>query len=183
VHTAIIPYGSYNVTNDLAEGLRTPFREAELLKRRHGCARVAEVGEEDEVEVPSVGGRTARMMRRRAMCDIIEAREEEIFLLVQEQLSKAGFEKGLACGVVLTGGGARLEGCGPLAEHIFGMPVRIGAPMSVNGTPEVVSGPEFAAAVGLILLGMRPPDVDLPVAYDRNSGRFSQVVGWLREFF
>lgn len=183
VHTAIIPYGSYNITNDLAEGLRTPFREAEVLKRRHGCARVADVPAGDEVEVPSVGGRSARMMARKAMCDIIEAREEEIFLLVQEQLSKAGFEKGLACGVVLTGGGARLEGAAPLAEHIFGMPVRVGVPMGVTGTPEVIAGPEFAAAVGLIQLGMQPPDVDLPVAYERGNGRFSQVVGWLREFF
>lgn len=183
VHTAVIPYGSYNVTNDLAEGLRTPFREAELLKRRHGCARVREVSMDEEVEVPSVGGRSARMMKRRAMCDIIEARVEEIFLLIQEQLSKAGFEKGLACGVVLTGGGARLEGCTALAEHVFGMPVRLGAPMSVTGVPEVVAGSEFASGVGLILLGMRPPDIDLPVVYERNGGRLSQVVGWLREFF
>lgn len=183
VHSAIVPYGSYNVSNDLAEGLRTPFREAEMLKRRSGCARVKEVGPDEEVEVPSVGGRTARMMKRRAMCDIIEARVEEILMLLQEQLSKAGFEKGLACGVVLSGGGARLEGIGALAEHVFGMPVRVGAPLAVNGVAEVTAGPQFAAAVGLILLGMRPPDVDLPVVHDRSGGRLSHVVGWLREFF
>jgi cell division protein FtsA len=183
VHTYVIPYGSYNASNDLAEGLRTPFREAELLKRRHGCARVRDVPPDEEIEVPSVGGRSARMMRRRQMCDIIEARVDEIFRLVQEQLSKAGFEKGLACGVVITGGGARLDGCAALAEQELGMPVRLGAPISVNGVAEVTSGPEFAAAVGLIVLGMRPPDVDVPLVSDRGNGRISQVVGWLREFF
>ena len=183
VHTAVLPCGSYHVSNDLAEGLRTPFREAELLKRRNGCARVRDVGPDEEVEVPSVGGRSARMMKRRAMCDIIEARVDEILRLLHRELGKAGFENGLACGAVLTGGGARLEGCVALAEQVLGMPVRLGTPIAATGSPEVVSGPEFAAGVGLILLGMQPPDVDLPVVSDRNNGRLSQVVGWLREFF
>lgn len=183
-HTAVLPLGGNHVTSDIAAGLRTPLRDAELLKRRHGCARVRGVSAAEEVEVPGVGDRASRMVSRRVLCDIIEARMEEIFALAEEQLCKGGLDRTVACGAVLTGGAALVPEAVGLAEKLFRVPTRLGVPSAVGGLPEATTGPEFAAAVGLVLVGARS---DSAIGPGQPSGRFgrmgSRVVGWLREFF
>src|SRR5438105_4609484 len=82
VHTAVIPVGGHQLTNDIAVGLRTPRADADRIKHRHGCALTALVDESERIEVPSVGGRPPELMPRRALTDIIEPRVEEIFTLV-----------------------------------------------------------------------------------------------------
>ncbi len=184
VHTALLPVGGHHVTNDLAEGLRTPFREAEILKRRSGCAHTTGIAPDEQVEVQGIGGRSARMVGRRTMCDIIEARMDETFRLLRDQLWKAGFESGLSCGVVLSGGGSLLPGTAQLAERVFQMPTRGGAPLAISGLTEATSGPDFAAAVGLVLLGARPQEMERPLMDNGMLGRMrSRMVGWLKDFF
>src|SRR5262249_51522960 len=151
-----------HVTADIAAGLRTPFRDAEILKQRNGCALARVVGRDQSIEVPSVGGRTPRLLSRHMLSQIIEARVEEILNLAREQIVKCGFDEGLGSGVVLSGGGALLEGVSALAEQVFQTQVRIGTPTNVNGggngVGEMMSSPSFAAAVGLVQYGARPRD-------------------------
>src|SRR6476619_6678114 len=85
-HTSVIPVGGNNVTNDVAAGLRTPMGEAERLKKISGCALGRMVGDEEEVEVPGVGGHAPRRAARRVLSDIIEPRIEEIFALVRKRI-------------------------------------------------------------------------------------------------
>ncbi|HUJ28936.1 MAG TPA: cell division protein FtsA, partial [Myxococcales bacterium] len=115
VHTSVLPIGGNHLTNDIAVGLRTPAGEAEKIKQRWGCAMTSLVEGSEEIEVPSVGGRAPRKLSRRILCDIIEPRVEEIFLLVQREIAKTGYEELLASGSVITGGTTILEGMPELA--------------------------------------------------------------------
>ncbi|HMJ51526.1 MAG TPA: cell division protein FtsA [Polyangiaceae bacterium] len=152
-HTSVIPVGGNNVTNDVAAGLRTPMGEAERLKRNFGCALGRMVADEEEVEVPGVGGHAPRRAARRVLSDIIEPRVEEIFALVRKRIEDTGMLEQLSAGVVLTGGAVLLEGMSEFAEEILGMPVRIGYPVGIKGITQLVQGPQFATGVGLVKFG------------------------------
>ena len=187
-HTAVLSIGGNHVTSDIAAGLRTPFRDAELLKQRSGCALTRLVDRQQQVEVPSVGGRTPRLLSRHLLSEIVEARAEEILTLARHQIIKCGFDEGLGSGVVLTGGTALLEGMVPLAEQVFQTPVRMGTALhaaGVNGGAETAVSPGFAAAVGLLHYGARPRDHMPPRNDDaRLIGKMRQrLKGWMEAFF
>lgn len=157
-HTSVLPVGGSHFTNDIAVGLRTPIPEAERIKREEGCAyRLLLTAEQaaELIEVPSVGGRAPRAVSRQILCDILEPRAEEILAHVQEEIRKEGFDRQLSSGIVLTGGGAMLEGIVEVAEHVFNAPVRIGAPGDFNGLIDDAMQPGYSAAIGLALYGLR----------------------------
>jgi cell division protein FtsA len=113
------------------------------------------VSEEDTIEVPSVGGRKARILSRQLLSDIIQPRAEEICHLVYDEIRRAGYERVLNSGVVFTGGSASLEGLAEVADRIFDMPIRCGTPSGVGGLVDVVANPSYATAVGLVLYAHR----------------------------
>jgi len=154
-HTAVIPIGGDHFTNDLAVVLRAPITDAERIKKKFGCALRASVGEDEMVEVPMVGGRAPKLCPRTTLSDILQPRAEELLGLVHEDLQRLGLEKEIRSGIVLTGGGAELEGLVEVAEGIFQGPVRRGIPSGVGGLVDVVSSPEWATATGLLLYGHR----------------------------
>jgi cell division protein FtsA len=183
-HTAVLPLGGNHISSDIAAGLRTPFREAELLKRRHGCALARLLTKEQSVEVPSVGGRGPRLIGQQTLSKVIEARVEEMLELARHQIIKCGFDESLGSGVVLTGGTASMSGMEPLAEAVFRTPVRCGNPGDCNGNSAALLGnaPSFAAAIGLAQCAARPPEHSLLLRHGqrRIMGRFGQRVrGWI----
>ncbi|MEE9569924.1 MAG: cell division protein FtsA, partial [Candidatus Binatia bacterium] len=153
-NTAILSVGGNHLTNDIAKGLHTPIAEAERIKQRYGYARVAMAAKDEDVEVPSMGGRNPRTISREILCEIIEPRLEEIFQLIQREIAKSGQEDSLASGMVMTGGSTLLPGMIEMAEEIFNMPVRMGIPSHVGGLIDVVSSPAYATGVGLVLYGI-----------------------------
>jgi cell division protein FtsA len=154
-HTGVVAIGGEHFTNDIAIGLRTPLPDAERLKRRCGCALATMVGEDDSMEVASVGGRKPRLMPRRVLSEVLQPRAEEIFHMLWDEIRNAGCEGSLNSGLVLTGGGAMLEGMAEIAEQIFDLPVRIGRPTGAGGLMDHVTSPEFATAVGLVMYAHR----------------------------
>jgi cell division protein FtsA len=180
-HTGVVCVGGDHITNDIAVGLRTPIPDAEKIKRRYGCALSAMVGEDETMDVPSVGGRKSRVMARRILSDILQPRAEGIFHLLWDEIRKAGFEKSLNSGIVLTGGGAMLEGIAEIAEQIFDVPIRRGVPASVGGLADHVSSPAFATAVGLVMYAHRNHvgEGARPV----GAGALGRVAGRLRTLF
>ena len=127
VHTSVLAVGGHQLTADIAYGLRTPHSEAERIKHKHGCAMVSMVGEDEMMEVPSVGGRPARA--------------GEAPVAVRASSSRASRRSSCSCGArsrrpasrtssasgaVITGGSTILEGMPELAEEVLGMPVRRG---------------------------------------------------------
>jgi len=188
-HTAILSLGGNHVTNDIAAGLKTHFREAEILKLRSGCALARAVRRDQTVEVAGVAGRHSRLVSRQLLAQVIEARVEELLTLARHQIVKCGFDEMLGSGIVLTGGTALLDAIVPLAEGIFQTQVRIGVPSDGrpggNGLVESVRSPAFASAVGLVRYGANPRD-HVP-ARREDDGAFGRmrrrVVGWIETFF
>jgi len=153
-HTSVLGLGGYHITNDIAVGLRTPFDEAERIKKRFGVASARYLGSDDIITVPSVGGRRPREVSRKILCEIIEPRVDEILSLARQELVKAGLEDRIPSGVALTGGCSALDCLAELAEEIFECPVRRGIPTRVGGLQDVVRGPMYATGVGLVLYGL-----------------------------
>ena len=184
-HTAILPVGGNYLTSDIATGLRTPLAEAEKIKLQYGCALTAMIPKEETIEVPSVGGREARMVSRQILGRIVEPRIEEILNLALKEVVRSGYEDLLAAGLVLTGGTSLLPGINEMAEQLFDMPVRRGHPEGVGGLSDVVNSPAYAVAVGLIAYGSRRLDGDS--VYRRTGNFFTDwiraIKKWFLEFF
>jgi len=150
-HTGVIPIGGDHFTNDIAVGLRTPLAEADKIKRTLGCAVVTSIPEGNEIEVPSVGDRPARLVPQRTLGEILEPRARELFEMLREQLRQARVFEGLGAGCVLIGGGSRLPSICEVAEQILRSPARIG---NVNGIPRMptsLAQSDFASCVGLLM--------------------------------
>jgi cell division protein FtsA len=152
-HSAVIPIAGDQVTNDIAVALRTPTHHAEDLKIKYACALTQLANPEETIEVPSVGERPPRRLVRQTLAEVVEPRYEELFSLVLAELKRSGFESMIAAGIVLTGGGAKMDGAIELAEEVFNMPVRLGSPQYVAGLVDVVRNPIYATGVGLLLFG------------------------------
>jgi cell division protein FtsA len=153
-HTSSVPVGGQHFTQDIAMGLRTPQTAAEKVKRKHGCAIVDLVDENETIEVEGVGGRKPRAILRRDLCEVIEPRAEETLGLIWHEIRKSGLVNQIGSGIVLTGGGCQLEGLLEMGEFIADIPVRRGNPESIGGLTDVVRSPEFATGVGLLMYAM-----------------------------
>lgn len=181
-HTAVIPVAGDQITNDIAMALRTPTPHAEELKIRYACALAQLAGPDQTIKVPSVGERAARDLSRQALANVVEPRYEELFSLIQAELRRSGFEDLVAAGLVLTGGTAKMEGAVELAEEIFHMPVRLGAPQNVKGLSDIVSNPIYSTGVGLLLYGMKQQAADPRAVRRRLDGDswLGRLKGWFQ---
>lgn len=183
-HTGVVAVGGDHFTNDIAVGLRTPIPDAEKVKRKSGCALSSMVDEDDTIEVASVGGRKPRLMARRILSEILQPRAEEIFHLIWDEIRRAGYEKSLNSGIVLTGGGSILEGMPEIAEQIFDLPIRRGCPVGVGGLADHVNSPTFATPVGLAVYTHRNRIVETTLVRAGALGRMAgRLRGIFREFF
>jgi cell division protein FtsA len=150
-HSGTVAIGGDHFTNDLAVGLRTPIPEAEKIKHHHGCASSEFLRDDGAIEIASVGDRPPRTIFARNLTDIIEPRAQELLAMVGDDLRRAGLDRQIPAGFVLSGGGARLHGFAELAEQIFQLPVRIAEPRGMLDMPDSVTKPEYATVVGLVL--------------------------------
>lgn len=181
-HTGVIALGGNNLTSDIAIGLRTPAHEAERIKQKSGCCMPSMVGDDETIEVPSVGGRQPRVLSRRILTEILEPRVEEIFQLVQREIQRCGFEDLLASGVVITGGTTLLPGMPELAEEVLGLPTRRGFPRGIGGLVDVVKSPMYATGVGLVLYGAKHMDLRNFKIRD-DEGTYKKVSKRMKEWF
>lgn len=185
VSTSVLTLGGNHLTNDVAVGLRTPMHEAEKIKQKYGCCMAGVIHKDETIEVPSVGGRSPRILSRQILAEILEPRMEEIFSLVQQEITRSGYEDMIAAGIALTGGTSMLEGALELAEQIFNLPVRRGIPKGVGGLIDVVKNPMYSTGVGLVQIGSVSNEDKRFKIRDRNI--YSKVRGrmkeWLGEIF
>ncbi len=101
-HTGILPVGGNHITNDVALCLKTSNPSAEEIKIKYGSALSDYIDEDEEIEVPGLGGRNASVEKRKFLAEVIQPRIEEILSMVYQQLEKTGEKDYLAAGVVLT---------------------------------------------------------------------------------
>lgn len=173
--TASIPVGAQSVSSDVSKLLRTSPEEAERLKLESGCALARIVSERDSVEVSQIGQPQARPMQRRVLCEIIESRMREIATMVGQQIDKSGMVGLLPGGVVLTGGGAWMQGTDKLFDDVLkNVRVRVAEPDLGDKFPRQ---PGLATAIGLARFGIQCKDDITPAAgpagwKDRVRGLF-----------
>jgi cell division protein FtsA len=182
-HTGVIAVGGDHFTNDIAVGLRTPVPDAEKVKRKCGCALSAVVDDDETIEVATVGGRRPRVMARKVLAEILQPRAEEVFNLVGDEIRRAGYEKSLNSGIVLTGGGALLDGLTEIAEQIFDLPIRRGYPVGLGGMADHINSPAFATAAGLLIYGQRAQAAGESAGAGALGWLTGRVRGMFKEFF
>jgi cell division protein FtsA len=178
-HTVVLATGGEHITNDIAIGLRTPFTTAEEIKIKHGHARPQAINPNEALDVAAFGERGQQQSSRQFLSQIIEARTEEIFDLILQEVKRSGYDGLLPAGVVLCGGTADLAGIRDLARDTLNLPVRIGAPQDLHGLVDILDSPAFATSVGLLQWGLRHDAP--PINRIRRNGHF-KLPGWLRAF-
>jgi cell division protein FtsA len=180
-HTFVLSLGGYNLTNDIAIGLRAPIAEAEKIKIKYGTALASKIKGDEDIEVPGMGGRPPRKLPRQILGEIIEPRVEEIFDLIRREIYRAGVENLMPSGVVITGGSALLEGITDVAESVFHLPARLGQPRGISGLVDVVNNPMYATGVGLLLYAARNHN---PQKFRiRDANIFSRLVARMKKWF
>ncbi|MDA0693180.1 MAG: cell division protein FtsA [Proteobacteria bacterium] len=185
-YTGVIPIAGDQVTNDIAMALRTPTQYAEEIKIKYACALTQLASADETIKVPSVGDRPPRDLSRQSLAEVVEPRYDELFTLVQAELRRSGFEDLIPAGIVLTGGTSKMEGVVELAEEIFHMPVRIGAPSRVKGLTDIVRNPIYSTAVGLLEYGAvhsRQSNARSRSAQSNGPGMFTKMKDWIQSNF
>jgi cell division protein FtsA len=162
-HTMVLSVGGSLITTDIAHGLRLPLLQAEEVKKKYGHALHREVGEEELFSVRSFGEDNPVQMNRRDLAYIIEARVEEIFRFVLQEIKRSGYDGLLPAGVVLTGGSSLLPGIRKLAGEVLGLPVRIAQPENLIGLVDQLYSPAYSTSVGLLHWALLMDDAIRPV--------------------
>ena len=165
-YTAVIPIGGNQLTNDIAVGLRTDPHIAEEMKRKYGVALAERVDVNEMIKLQTFGSASGEPVSRRFLCEIIEARVRDLFMLVREEIRNAGYQGVLPAGIVLTGGSSQLTDILDLAREVLQMPARIGTPSQLTGLVDSINGPAFSTSVGLLSWGLRNGDLQ----HSKNVG-------------
>ncbi|MDP9321412.1 MAG: cell division protein FtsA [Chloroflexota bacterium] len=178
-HAATIPMGGKSITSDLGIVLRVTPEVAEGLKLRQGNALPGDVDPDEVVQITSIGEDLAHGVTRRTVAQIIEARLKDIFEAVQQEVAAAGATNRLQAGLVLTGGGAMLNGINRAARDQLGMSARVVGPQNLGGLTDQVSTPPYAAASGLLLWGAKNWTLDDDHTANRSLDGLSGRIGKL----
>ncbi len=178
-HTAVIPVGGYNFTNDIAIGLRTPFPDAEKIKKKYGCVLSNYLEADATFEASGVGAPKVRLVPQQTLVEILQPRAEELFQLVHQEIEKAGYDKVINAGLVITGGGSLLTGITEIAELQFNLPARLGKPTGIGGLVDVVSSPSYATSIGLIKFGRQTDNL---TGRQQDAG-MKKVFKKIKDFF
>lgn len=153
-HTAVLPVGGNHITRDIVVGLRAPYQAAEDAKRRWGHAIPSMVDAREEFTLDAFGAEGNRTEPRRRLCEIVQARTEEILEMVVAEVKRAVHDDIISAGIVLTGGTANLSGIDLLAEQVTGWPARVGAPRNLHGLTDQLVDPAYATGVGMLQWAM-----------------------------
>ena len=191
IHTVILPIGAGHITNDIAIGLRTSIDVAEKIKLEYGSALSRDVNKKEGIDLSQIDSQEEGVVSRHHVAEIIEARSEEIFSLVQKELKLIGKAGLLPSGAVLIGGGAKMTHIVELAKEVLGLPTQIGFPQGFGGILDKVDDPSFATVAGLILWGQQQASI-APEGF--MAGKAKDIIlkgtgdsvekmrGWMKKF-
>jgi cell division protein FtsA len=150
-----LPIWGDHFTRDIAYIFKISYEDAEWLKREYGCAMLGLTADNSLIEVPSPEARGPREAKRRELNEVLEARAEELFLYVRNELHKVGMDQSLMEGVILCGGGSMLPGMCDMAERVLNCPARNGLATGIQDWPEDLDSPVWTTAAGLSMYSAR----------------------------
>jgi cell division protein FtsA len=155
VLAASLPVSADHFSRDVSAGFHVTHEDAERLKIEYGCAILGLTADNTFIEVPSGEGRAPREAPRRELNDMLEARAQFLFEYVQRKVMEAGMDRKLLEGVVMCGGGARLNGMCDVAEQVLNCPARNGLPVGILDWPNRLNHPGWTTAAGLAMYSGR----------------------------
>jgi cell division protein FtsA len=162
-----------------------PFGVAEELKVTYGHCDPSTIADDDMIELSQFMPDCNDLVPRKLLAEIIQARVEELFEMVHEEIKKSGYDGLLPAGLVVTGGTAELPGILDVAGQILDLPARTGTPLGLHGLADSISSPAYATSVGLLLWGLRHTAL-LSEEEEQDEigprGMASRLGRWLRAF-
>ncbi len=176
VFSSILPVGSNHITKDIVYGLRTTIDIAEKMKLTFAAARKPNSKDATKLDLSKIGAKGTLLQRELDM--IVSSRLDELCELIKTEIVRSGKERLLSNGLVLTGGGAKLEGLAKYLETEVGIPATIGEPHGITGIIDKVKDPGFSAPVGLML-----EDLDRPQTGKSINDRIGQLFGKAQSLF
>jgi len=187
-HTMVLAVGGNHVTQDIAHGLRLPMAQAEEVKKQQGYAIRSDVGAEEYFSIRPFGEDNDVKINRQDLAHIIEARIEETFGLIMQEVKRSGYDGLLPAGMVLTGGTSALPGIKRIASEILGMSVRTAQPENLTGLVDKLGSPAYSTGVGLLRWATTMREHDMIVANSNNRRRskgeksmnFDAVKNWMK---
>lgn len=180
-HTAMIPLGGCEVTNDLSLVFKISRAQAEDIKLKYGCASPQMVPADEALPPLEVGGGAKPLeIQRQLVAQIIEARYRELFTLIADLLERSGFGERIVAGLILTGGAACMPGLKELAEESFCHHVCIGRVTNAVGIPRVLEDPAFTSAVGILMQGM---DGYMLKGAQKTTPVLHKLQSWINKYF
>jgi cell division protein FtsA len=170
-HTMVLAVGGNHVTQDIAHGLRLPLPQAEEVKKLHGHALRSEIGIDEYFSIRPFGEDQDVRISRQDLAHIIEARIEETFNLIMQEIKRSGYDGLLPAGMVLTGGTSALPGIKRIASEVLGMSVRTAQPDNLTGLVDKLSSPAYSTSVGLLRWAATMREHDVVVSSDLRNRR------------
>ncbi|MGB9769455.1 MAG: cell division protein FtsA [Caldisericum sp.] len=176
-HTSVLPIGGEYITKDIAYALRISLEEAERIKKEFGFASISNNPENSTIEVSRIGSDEKLTVDSSYLSDVITARVDEILQTIKLELIKSGYWGALHSGVVFTGGCAKLKNFIKRASDVLEIPVRLGVPRGEYTFSDILSDPEYATSIGLILYALSEGSEQ-----KRSRSPFSGL-SWLKDIF
>lgn len=173
LHTTVLPVGAGHITSDIAIGLRTSIEIAEEVKMKYGTALPADVPKKERIDLSEFGVESEETVERRYIAEILEARVEEIYEKIDQELASIDRSGMLPAGVVLTGGGAKLAGMVELAKKQLRLPATLGTPIGITSVVDYSDDPAFSTAIGLVMWGQG-------ISSARGSGGLGKMFGKIK---
>lgn len=185
ISSGVIPIGSTHITNDIAIGLRTNIEIADSIKLKYGYAVPDKVAEKEEIQLNKLDKNEEGTASIKYVAEIIEARLNEIFLMIKDSLREIDRDGTLPAGIVLTGGGAKIDGVVELAKSTMCLPAQVGKPiMEISGLVDKIDDPVYSTSIGLMVWGKDKTgggnsfDFDVP----GMSGLFGKIKSVIKNF-
>jgi len=153
LHTGVIPIGGEILTKDIAYRVQTSIEQAEQLKQSYGQSNLMNASSDEDIIVKGVSGRNEFKISQQILSEVIEPRIKEIFELVKIEIEQSNYKGDYTFGIILTGGGSKLNGILNTASDIFSMPIKVGLPIhdfDVENSDFNILDPRYATSIGLI---------------------------------
>jgi cell division protein FtsA len=186
-HTMVLAVGGNHITSDIATLLRLPISQAEDIKKQFGVADAEDIPADDQFPVRAFGEDAPVQVSRKELAQIIEARAEEIFALLLQEIKRSGYDGLLPAGMVLTGGSSNLPKIRQLASRVLGLPVRIARPENLIGLTDQLHSPAYSTSVGLLYWALMMNEAITPVQRrisQREGGgasiEWTNIWNWLK---
>jgi cell division protein FtsA len=184
-YTMVLPIAGQHFTQDLAIGLRIPLKEAERIKKEYGSALIINNDLSQHIVTQSIDDNQTQMIAPNDIQRILHARANELLTIIANQIKQKKVHHFINAGVVLTGGGSLLAGMPELAQSIFHLPVRVGAPRIQYDLPQSLANPMYATGYGLLLYAIKKETNTAVMFFNGKMSQkiFVRMKSWLSDFF